>query len=136
MGCNCGQNGIQELLNARQELLGIDPLEMLAAETGDTMARLKFVGDQQGSIPFGGLGRTPSGAVYMGGNNITDLYKEVPQEDVAWLLSTGKWEQVVTRQAVDLQTPPVKIKLPTAAKRKPGQDADPKLEQPADADPA
>lgn len=135
MGCGCGQSGVQDILNARQEFLGLDPLAMLAADTGDNMARLKFIGPQQGSIPFGGPGRTPSGAVYWGGNNLTDLYKEVPMEDVQWLLNTGQWEVVVQRQAVDLQTPPVKIKLPTA-KRKPGQDADPKSEQSTEPEPA
>lgn len=135
MGCGCGQNNLQEIIELRQALLGDSIPEQLAVDSGDTMARLKFVGPQQGSIPFGGPGRTPSGAVYLGGNNLTDQYKEVPLEDVAWLLSTGAWEQVLQRQPVALDTPPVKIKLPTKA-RKPGQDADPKSEQPAEPDAA
>jgi len=134
MGCNCGASaGIDEILQARQAFLGGESIpDMLATQIGDGMARLKFIGAQQGSIPFGGLGRTPSGAVYMGGNNMTDQYKEVPAEDVQWLLNTGQWEAVIQRAPVDLNTPPVKIKLPKAT-RKPGQDVDPK---PADADPA
>lgn len=97
------------------------------------MARLKYIGDKQGSIPFGGPGRTPSGQVYMGGYNLTDQYKEVPMEDVQWLINTGQWEQVIQRQPVDLQTPPVKIKLPTS-RRKAGSDVPD--ERPAEPDAA
>ena len=89
------------------------------------MARLMFTGEQTGGIPFGGPGRTPSGAVYYGGNNLSNKYLEVPAEDVQWLLNTGLFEVVVQRQAVNLDVPAPKVmKLPTPVKRKAGTDVD------------
>lgn len=119
MGCGCNQNSIEDILSARRTVLGEEAL----TEIGDGMARLKYIGDKQGAVPFGGLGRTPSGAVYWGANSISHQYVEAPAEDVGWLVSTGQWEPVATRQPVDLQVPPAKVKLPTV-KRKPGTDVD------------
>lgn len=123
MGCGCNQNGIEDILAARRLVQGEEVAADLAAELGDGMARMAYIGDKQGAVPFGGLGRTPSGAVYWGANTLSQKYAEVPGEDVQWLLNTGQWEVVATRQPVDLQVPPTKVKLPTA-KRKPGTDVD------------
>lgn len=89
------------------------------------MVKLVFVGPQIGSIPFGGLGITPSGAVYYGGNNSSDKYKLVPDEDVEWLLRTGAWERVQEKVQYDLSTPPARVKLGIPSKqRKAGSDVD------------
>ena len=121
MAC-CNGSGLDALLEAKRLLdLGSDIL----GEPGDNMVKLQFVGPQTGSIPFGGLGIMPSGAIYYGGNNSSDKYKLVADEDVDWLLRTGAWERVQEKVQYDLSVPPTRVKLAAPKQgRKAGTDVD------------
>lgn len=126
MSC-CNGSGIDALLEAKRIL---EQGPSILGETGVGMVKLVFVGPQIGSIPFGGLGITPSGAVYYGGNNSSDKYKMVPEEDVEWLLRTGAWERVVEKVEYSLSVPAAKVKLAPPKAKKVVEDV------PADADAA
>lgn len=121
MAC-CNGSGIDVLLEAKR-LLDLGP--SILGDTGENMVKLMFIGPQLGSVAFGGLGITPSGGIYFGGNNSSGKYIMVPEEDVQWLLNTGAWEKVADKVAYNLETPPAKVKLAAPkATRKAGSDVD------------
>ena len=64
------------------------------AETAPVV-RMAYVGDQRGSVTYGGPGATPSGQRYRGGQNPLDRFINADPRDVAWLEGLGIWRRVI-----------------------------------------
>lgn len=84
MSC-CGGDSGAALLAAKNALAG-----MLAEPVEAGKVRLEYIGDNVGAISFFGS----KGAEYRGGNNDFERFADVFSEDVARLVSTGRWRQV------------------------------------------
>lgn len=71
-----------------------DTATIATAPPKDGKVRMRFVGEERGSVTYGGPGITKSGKRYVGGNNVFDRYVDAEPEDVVWLEGTGKWKRV------------------------------------------
>lgn len=92
MGC-CGGSASQTAIDAvqRAQRMG-EPVAMTITTPSDnSQVRMSFVGDERGSMTFGGPSASPSGRSYRGGNNAFDKYINADPKDVEWLKSTGKF---------------------------------------------
>lgn len=124
-GC-CGGNG-DALLAAKAALNG---MIMQPVEAGK--ARLEYVGENVGAITFFGKKRQ-----YQGGRNEIEGFVDAEEEDVNFLLNTGKWQRAhntitiappvdepVTVEAVKVVAPPEPEKpLPIEDDMTPEQEA-------------
>lgn len=57
--------------------------------------RMEFIGPTVGAITYGGVGVTPSGRSYRGGNNMMHRFVDADEKDVNWLEGLGVWRAVM-----------------------------------------
>lgn len=72
------------------------PQPATTAANGENMelVRMKYTGQNVGSIPFIRVQGQPLSKTYRGGNNTADRYADATPDDAVLLEKTGKWERV------------------------------------------
>jgi len=129
-GC-CGGNG-NDVLAAKAALGFFDAPAvegLMQPELGPTMVRVEFIGEQRGSMSFGGPGITPSGKVYRGGNNPFDKYADAHPDDVVWLENSMRWKRVNLTAPVPVTSLPLETEITTPVTPVPVVVEEPKKEK-------
>lgn len=101
-GC-CGGNS-ETIIAAQNRFKGLmgatQQMERVPMSSG--LIRMEYVGQNKGAITFKKPGLTKP---YRGGNNAVDRYIDANPADVDILETTGKWKQVRSVTAIEIQAP-------------------------------
>ncbi len=112
MGSCCGGSSAIPILQAKHAIAGEMMIEETIIDSGGSMVRMEYIGENTGAIWFNVDNRR-----YRGGNNAVNKFADVDPADVEYLIGTGRWKIIAQLKAEVKKEPvvPQKTEVETVA---------------------